>query len=201
VAGQIGNDVLDGGIGVDTCYQGQGSGPVARCELPVKPTPLPLTGVLAIAYSDIDGLDGYSTGDVLIAKVIDTNGDKTPSNGDTIIMGAFPKTATPTTTADFVGVGVASHTVTNVWAKGPFFLNVDSTGGTHEFTAINGTNPDSYWESAGGPNSLVEDKVGASPDMVRLSNGGTSPGDPASSGSFAANSPTDDGLIDVEHLY
>ncbi len=93
LAGQIGNDIINGGIGVDTCFQGTGSGPVVRCERPAPPPPgpslIPLTGILAVAYSDIDGLDGYSTGDVLIARLMDTDGNG-PDAGDTIEMGRYP---------------------------------------------------------------------------------------------------------------
>ena len=38
----------------------------------------------------IDDLDGYSTGDVLIAKLVDMDGDKLPSRDDKIRMGRYP---------------------------------------------------------------------------------------------------------------
>ena len=47
-----------------------------------------MTGILAVAYSDVDGLDGHSTGDVLIARLVD-NGDGQPGAGDTVEMGRY----------------------------------------------------------------------------------------------------------------
>lgn len=48
--------------------------------------------VLAIAYSDLDGTDGYdvSSADVFISRLDDTNGDGVPSAGDTITLGQNP---------------------------------------------------------------------------------------------------------------
>jgi hypothetical protein len=113
LAGQGGNDRLDGGIGVDRCVQGRGAGLLTRCELPAPapapppPPPSPilhdLTGVLAIAYSDIDGLPGYSTGDVLIAKLVDKDGNG-PDSGDIVVMGKFPM--------DFAGTSFGDLRVT-----------------------------------------------------------------------------------------
>ena len=39
----------------------------------VSPPPAPQT--LVVAYSDVDGADGFSAGDVLISKLVDANGD------------------------------------------------------------------------------------------------------------------------------
>ena len=147
LAGQIGNDIINGGIGVDTCFQGTGAGPVVRCERPAPPpvapapppvppappTLIPLRGILAVAFSDIDGLDGYSTGDIMIAQLVDTNGDGVPSGpsggvpGDTIEMGRFPTTLTPTSTTDFADWWVKSHTVATIDQMGSGRLWVTTT--------------------------------------------------------------------------
>jgi hypothetical protein len=49
-------------------------------------------GLLAIAYSNLDGIDGYDAGgsDVLISRLDDTNGDGVPSIGDTVTLGRYP---------------------------------------------------------------------------------------------------------------
>ena len=65
LAGQTGNDVLDRRPRRRHLLPGPGQRAGVRCELPALPRPtlLPLTDILAVAYSDVDGLDGYSTGD------------------------------------------------------------------------------------------------------------------------------------------
>lgn len=53
--------------------------------------PLPAPAVVAIAYSNVDGIDGFSpSADVLIAKLVDTSGDSVPSAGDTVITFKYP---------------------------------------------------------------------------------------------------------------
>jgi hypothetical protein len=69
-------------------------------------------GFLAVAYSNLDGVDGYNpAGDILIAMVLDTNGDKVASAGDTLVMGNYPKSVAPTYPADFGSFGVPSHLI------------------------------------------------------------------------------------------
>jgi hypothetical protein len=48
--------------------------------------------MLAVAYSNLDGVDGYDpTGsDVLIARLMDTNGDGVHSAGDTAVLVQYP---------------------------------------------------------------------------------------------------------------
>jgi len=124
--GQLGNDHLNGGPGTDRCYQGPGSGAQVSCE----PFRLPITGILAVAYSDIDGLDGYSSGDVLIAKLVDTNGDHIASIGDTVKMGRYPLNLDATAFGDW---GVKSNEVTAVSEAGVTQVSVSSAEGTHHW--------------------------------------------------------------------
>jgi hypothetical protein len=61
-----------------------------------------------------DGLPGYSTGDVLIARLIDTSGDGQPGPGDTVEMGRYPTNYDATA---FGKWGVKSHTVNSLYTK------------------------------------------------------------------------------------
>ena len=78
----------------------------------------PAPKVLALAFTDLDGDHAFGGGDVLIAKLVDTNGDKVPSVGDTIRLGRYPTNLTPGP-ADFADWNVTSHVVTDifVWTR------------------------------------------------------------------------------------
>jgi Ca2+-binding RTX toxin-like protein len=90
---------------------------------------------LAIAYSDIDGLDGYSSGDVMIAKLVDTNGDDVVSVGDTIRMGRYPTDFGATAFGDW---GVKSHIVTSLGTVDATAVRVYSAEGIHEWVKTPG---------------------------------------------------------------
>lgn len=67
--------------------------------------------VFAIAWSNLDGVAGYQSGgtDVLIAKLVDTNGDGVVSVGDTVVGGRYPLDHAASAFGTF---GVPSDTVT-----------------------------------------------------------------------------------------
>ena len=113
--GQLGNDALIGGTGDDACYQGPGVGRSHSCERPIVLVvpPEPAGKPLAIAYANLDGRPGPGEGDVLIAKLLDTDPDGVPSVGDAIVMGRYPTTLNPGS-ADFAHWTVKLHTVTGV---------------------------------------------------------------------------------------
>ena len=152
------DDRFNGGPGTDLCQQGSGSGPKANCELPpapVQPAPqsgpklLPLDGILAIAYSDIDGLNGYSTGDKLIAKLVDLDGDKV---GDSVVMGRYPTDLSATAFADWLDPG---HAVVSQ-DKPIDQIDVTSRGGAvHHWHRS--THGEYYEEALGADNSLFLD--------------------------------------------
>ena len=139
--GRTGDDLLNGGPGIDTCFQQQGTGPERGCELPYKL--IPLTGILAVAYSDVDGVVGYSTGDVLIAMLVDANGDLVPSAGDTVIMGRYPTNLDATAFGDW---GVVSHAVASIDIQTATQIKMlDSGAGT--FAWIRDASREAYGES------------------------------------------------------
>ena len=68
--------------------------------------------VLAVAYTNVDGIDGYDeTADVLIAKLIDSNEDGIVSVGDTAVTGRYPLDSDATSFGTFQ---TTTHTVTGV---------------------------------------------------------------------------------------
>ncbi len=60
-------------------------------------------GLLAVAYSNVDGVAGFApdAGDVLIARLDDTNTDGQPSVGDTVTLGHYPINFSTTTYGTF----------------------------------------------------------------------------------------------------
>ena len=211
--GGAGSDKLDGGVGVDTCYQGTGIGALIRCELPKAPVvpvdPGPtlhdLAGVLAIAYCDIDGLDGYSTGDKLIAKLVDTNGDGMPSGiadvgpstpADTIVMGRYPKDFGATTFGDWT---VTSHQVEEAHLPQPAGRVQVADAGTGIFMWWRTTN-EAYREEGIDASSISDCLVSPGPCLDTIyTNDSPSDADDwiwESSTDFA-----DGGFIDVEVFY
>ena len=213
IGGGKGNDTLNGGIGVDLCAQGAGSGPKIDCELPIEL--LPLNDVMAIAYSDIDGLDGYSTGDVLISKLVDMDGDFKISAGDKIFMGRYPTSFAPGAN-DFADWQVTEHTVTGVDIAATRSLKTSISDDKNIFVRSDhgehGWISGSYWEvyyeidyndsirAAVDPNSY------SSFDDFKTADGGddlrrtdpTSPSKPANKTRFEEKRPGDDTYVDVE---
>jgi hypothetical protein len=74
------------------------------------PPPPPAATALAIAYTNVDGIDGYDEagGDVLIARLEDTNDDGVVSVGDAVVTGQYPEDFAATTFGSFA---VTRHVV------------------------------------------------------------------------------------------
>jgi len=208
--GQKGNDRLDGGPGTDTCHQNQGRGPEVSCELPQppaseQPSLISLTGILAVAYSDVDGLDGYSTGDVLIAKLVDTHPGGVPSAGDTIEMGRYPTDLSLDPVDGYVPSAYGhwrdtSHTVTKVDTDTATGVVVDSDAGRHFWQHIPST-AELYEEESPGffaPTAAIQDGLGAVLFAEQIEVELMSPSDPDSVSVLSpASNPKDDPFIDV----
>jgi hypothetical protein len=195
------NDRFDGGSGNDACLQGPGVGPRIACERPVVPPPppppgpklLPLTGILAVAYSDIDGLEGYSSGDVLIARLIDTDGNGADA-GDTIEMGRYPTDFASPAFGDWT---VKSHTVASISAQIATDLVVKSTGGgTHEWRRD--STREQYYEAVGSTTYFTDGLGGAVSDSIQaVMNSPSLPTTPVAP-RFSGPNSTDDAFVDVE---
>ena len=213
LGGGSGADRLDGGVGVDLCNQGTGQGPMVRCELPralfappappapPAPVPTPEPKTLAIAYSDLNGVEGYQegAGDVLIAKLVDTSRDGTPSPGDTITMGMYPENADPSL-AEFSEWEVKTHTVEFVWSQEGNSLEVEGKGGGHhQWTTTAHMNGEVYREVRLGSQSSIQDPPWDQ-DLVHLENRSPSRPAPSWHDDFSEHSG-DSPLIDVELRY
>jgi len=213
------NDRLAGGPGNDACLQGSGTGLRVGCErpalvpvpVPVAPAPvpvpvvppppppgpelLPLTGILAIAYSDMDGLDGYSTGDVLIGKLVDTDGSPGVTPGDAIVMGKYPTTSNPSTLSDFAAWGETNHSVTAVEKDLDHWIVVQTASGKHSWGPH--TDAHFYREESSDHFSMIQDWFLVTKDD-RVIMDPASPSQPSSVIKSRTTSGADDRLIDVE---
>lgn len=78
--------------------------------------PLPPPKVLVIAYTEVDGVPGYTTGDVMISRLLDTSRDGYAGPGDTVEMGRYPLDRTASGFGDW---GVKSHVVDGSSMSGP----------------------------------------------------------------------------------
>jgi hypothetical protein len=197
--GQGGNDALDGGPAIDVCRQGVGSGRRVRCELPVPPPP-PEPPTLVIAYSDVNNNQAYDAGDVMIAKIVDTNGDTVISPGDTIKMGQYPTSPAVVTPAGVRGAfedwKVKTHTVAVVNNLGLNDVDVDTTTlGTHVWYRHAGTTNDSYFENGVAASNLSDDYTAGGTDFVAPDP--ASPSKPTSSLDLSGAGLGDDPFIDV----
>lgn len=88
-------------------------------------TPPPTAATLAVAYSNLDGVQGYDSSgpDVLIARVIDSNGDGTVSAGDTMTTDQYPLNNQATAFGRFLA---RSHVVTGGALNAPGQVRVES---------------------------------------------------------------------------
>ena len=201
--GGPGNDRLVGGAGIDTCYQNSGQGPLLQCELPAAPVvapapappPPPAPKTLAIAYSDLVRDYRFGAGDVLIAKLVDTNGDGVPSTDDTIIMGMYPKDLAA---SGFYSWTATEHAVMSVDHATTTYVDVNSAAGTHQWLST--TNTEYYLEVNGSPlGSLIMDLHVSDPpneDMVDVNLG--SPGAPTTDAFDQLATIDDQRFVDVD---
>jgi hypothetical protein len=207
--GGAANDKLDGGIGRDACFQGLGTGRKVRCELP-QPTPAPVSKVLAIAYSNLDGSPGYHyqdlgqcphSCDVLIAKLVDTDGNG-PDAGDRIDMGYYLLHLQPEWPTDFKAWGVSSHTVTAVEPPSFGEIQVLSANGNHEWHGHPASSAEYYSEAATGgvPSTVIQDGFqDPGRDLIE-----TDPGSPSQPGTppwWDRVGTSDELFIDVDVYY
>ena len=175
-------------------------GAVVRCERPAPPAPPPAAPapppppkVLAIAWSDLVRDQAFGAGDVLIARLIDTNGDGFVSPGDTIAMGSYPRDLAA---SGFYSWTAIEHVITSVDHVTPTYVDVNTAAGTHQWQST--TNSEHYLE-VNGSGSIIMDLLVSDPpneDMVDVNVG--SPSAPASDAFDQIATIGDQPFVDVE---
>jgi Ca2+-binding RTX toxin-like protein len=146
------NDRLAGGPGNDACLQGGGTGLRIGCERPVivpppPPEPISLTDVKAIAYADLNKNHTPDDGDVMIAMLVDTDGNGL-GPGDEVVMGMYPTKLNPVWPTDFVDWRIKSHAVATL-NTGQNWVFINTAAGHHRWYVSSAGLPDTYDESVG----------------------------------------------------
>jgi Ca2+-binding RTX toxin-like protein len=205
LVGRAGNDGLDGGPGTDVCLQSQGTGPKVRCELPavkvvppeVKPDPIDLANVIAIAYTDLNRNGRPDAGDVMIAQLVDTDANG-PDIGDSVEMGLYPTKHQPTWPADFAAWDKKDHTVNSVFTSTVNQVRVEGKiGASHSWYRIDGSGAsDQYAESIARHSSNLCDGCASGSDALETRSG--SPSEPTVELQLESPGTGDDYFIEVE---
>ncbi len=209
--GGPGNDRLVGGAGIDTCYQNSGQGPLLQCELPaaapvvpapvIVPAPPPEPPALVVAYSDLNGNPGYQDGsaDVMINKILDVDMDGKVSPNDTIIMGQYPTSVTPTA-MDFASWGVERHTVASVTLRIMDGLVVTTTSGGELRWSYGSSIAEVYSEGEDPDSSHLRDSILSSfTDDIRMAP--SSPSKPDATPPSSASDDDNNDFLDLDFYY
>lgn len=93
-------------------------------------------GLLAVAFTDVNGNHTFDAGDVLIVALLDTSRDSVPSAGDTVIADRYPLDCTASSLGNFA---VPSLDVTSAQATGGTVVAL--AGGTTFTWSPIGTQP------------------------------------------------------------
>ena len=110
--------------------------------------PLPPPKVLIVAYTEVDGVPGYTTGDVMISRLLDTSRDGYAGPGDTVEMGRYPLDRTASGFGDW---RVKSHVVDGSSMSGPERVELWSSASRTQFYWDNYTDGrgEAYFERSG----------------------------------------------------
>lgn len=153
---------------------------------------------LAIAYSNVDGVDGYddSGTDVLIAKLVDTNSDGDVSVGDTVITDQYPLDLDATA---FGAFQTTTHAVTALGPINPTDVTVDGSGGAG-FVFVSQPSVEGYSEDlpTGVGFVAIYDFRSSGTESLRALAGAPSQPDPPVGPSARSGAPGDKPLIDVD---
>ncbi len=106
--------------------------------------------IFAIAYSDLNGTQGYQAGttDLLISKLVDGNRNGVVDAGDRVVMGRYP---TDSSATDSAAWQVTSHEVTDGRLLASGFAEAVTTIGGHHWWGHNiNDQSDVYLEYWGG---------------------------------------------------
>lgn len=160
--------------------------------------------VFARAFSNVDGIAGFnSIGDVLIAELVDGNGNDLLDGGDLVRTYTYPTNLAMTTFASF---GVTSHVVVSVTTATSTSVQVMSATGTFVWRiAVSGTGlPEVFGEVVTADDSLhaafVDGRGGGSlPEFCNILDVTTgSPSQPQTSAAeTACGDTTDQPFLDV----
>ncbi len=159
----------------------------------------PMPGVLAVAYINDDGIDGYLEGaDTLIEGLFDSNEDGVPSAGDEIRTGQYPLDVDATDRGSF---GVATHTADVAVGNA---TSVTAFVGGAAFSWVNSGDFESYEEgtvpeSCSDANTTIIDDWSLSSDDGVCA-GVLSPSQPNTPADDVLLRPGDDAFIDVDIL-
>mgnify|MGYP003572308110 FL=1 len=203
LAGQVGNDTLNGGIDVDTCYQGTGDGKVSNCELPPPPPPEPPT--LVVAYVDANRNRTFDDGDVLIAKIVDSDKSGTINANDKILAGQYPTTPLAVRPAEIrqtlEDFRTREHEVQTVITAAGGFVDVTTKGGgTLLWYDSHYGFHDEYFETDGdGTTQILDFNDNSGRDLVATQT--TSPSAPTSAINIDADGNNDDFFLEVDSRY
>jgi hypothetical protein len=130
------------------------------------PPPPPEPPTLVIAYSDVNNNQVFDAGDVMIAKIVDTDKSGTINPGDTIKMGQYPTSPAAVTPAGVRGAfepwRVTAHTVAAVDLTNVNLVSVTTpTGWVHDWWRAPGAPNDQYVEYKGADKSDIFDDFDA----------------------------------------
>ena len=163
--------------------------------------------MLAVVYTDIDGVDGYDESvDVLISKLLDTNDDGVPSVGDTVVNNQYPLDFGPT---QYGNLQVATQNVTAIVFTDPgaVIVAVDWDGTGLAKVAIWDARPEFSYEAygqidydlSGEPQMLVHDDHGGSSyaDVDGIEVGLDAPNAPDTAVNMSQDDPADRSFLDV----
>jgi hypothetical protein len=171
---------------------------------PAPPAP-PEPPTLVIAYSDINNNQIYDAGDVMISKIVDTNGSGMVDKDDTIKMGMYPTSPAVVTPAGVLDAfepgGILTHAVATFTPVGANRVDVaTTTRGTHIWGRAIGASSDEYYETKGtGTSDIGDYYVVGGNDFVRTNPASLS--QPASTLDPEGPGKGDDSFIDVIFYY
>jgi hypothetical protein len=160
---------------------------------------------LAIAYTNLDGVNGFGEGDQLIAKVVDTDGNG-PDAGDRVIMGKYPLSLSAP--FSFGNWGVKSHEVTTVVHSSGDYIDLRSANAAFNFyhLVFPGGTVEQYDERTNShpyPRSTFRDfgLAGPAKDTFSVLTGAPSLPATPNDAEIELDRPTDDPFIDVDIFY
>lgn len=109
----------------------------------VPSAPLPGPATLALAYSNLDGIEGYDPGgpDALVSKLVDSNRDGVVSVGDTVVTDKYPLDPVPTGFGNFQRT---THEVELVRYAEPLFVSLQVEGGATIWFSLGEPDPPEY---------------------------------------------------------